>query len=327
MTIRTRYFVIASLLVLTVGVGTGLVGYYVGLPIITRHRAYADLQLVPRDAAVVAYADVHDVMRSGLRRRIRQAMPMQQNGQREFENETGINIETDIDRIVACFEAQRDSRIQKGGLVLARGRFDQVKIESLMRDHGAEVETYDGKRLITVGAAPLHAFALAFIEPGLVALGGTGLVRTAIDRKRGGASAVDNQDLMNLVNSLDEPNAWAVGRFDALRSTGSLPEAVIERLPAITWFSLSGHVDGGVRGVLRADTLDEDAAKNLRDVVRGFVALAKLQAGSTPQWQPMLQSLELGGSGKTVALSFSVPGEVFETIGAMIPRRDPPPAR
>ena len=32
MTTRTRYFVIASLLVLGVGLGTGLVAYYVGFP-------------------------------------------------------------------------------------------------------------------------------------------------------------------------------------------------------------------------------------------------------------------------------------------------------
>ena len=33
------------------------------------------------------------------------------------------------------------------GMVLARGRFDEVKIEALMREHGAHVENYSGKRL------------------------------------------------------------------------------------------------------------------------------------------------------------------------------------
>ncbi len=35
------------------------------------------------------------------------------------------------------------------GVVLARGRFDEVKIEGLMREHGARVDVYKGKRLIT----------------------------------------------------------------------------------------------------------------------------------------------------------------------------------
>ena len=46
--------------------------------------------------------------------------------------------------------------------------------------------------------------------------------------------------------------------------------------------SVSGHVNGGLRGIVRAETRDDEAANNLRDVVRGFLALAKLQAGRDP---------------------------------------------
>ena len=187
-----------------------------------------------------------------------------------------------------------------------------------MREHGAHVEDYQGKRLIVAdvnhGARP-QSFAVAFVEPGLVAVGNAGLVRTAIDLRKNGQDATANEDLMRLVRSLDAGNAWAVGRFDALRSTAKLPEAVASQLPAITWFSVSGHVNGGIRGVVRAETRDEAAANNLRDVVRGFMALGKLQFGSKPEWQGMMQSLELGGTGKTVALSFAFPSEVFDMIG------------
>ena len=92
---------------------------------------------------------------------------------------------------------------------------------------------------------------------------------------------------------------------------------MMSRLPAITWFSASGRVNGGISGVVRAETRDEAAAQNLRDVVRGFMALGKLQAGSKPEVQTMLQSLELGGEGKTVSLSFSVPAEIFDSLGAL----------
>ena len=65
---------------------------------------------------------------------------------------------------------------------------------------------------------------------------------------------------------------------------------------------------------MRAETRDEESAKNLRDVVNGFLALARLQAGSKPEFQALAQSLQLGGTGKTVELSFSVPGAVFDLI-------------
>lgn len=326
MTTRTRYFVVASLLVLSVGVGTGLVAYYVvGLPVGEPKGAFDEFRLMPRDAAVIAYADVHEVMTSDLRQRVRQAMP-RQNGQREFEDQTGINIETDIDRVVACFGVGNDGTAWSP-LVLARGRFNEVKIEALMRDRGGNVEDYKSKRLV-VGAGPdNHRLALTFVQPGLVAVGDPRLVRSAIDLQSGGESAADNRELMNLVGALGSANAWAVGRFDVLRSSAKLPAAVAERLPPITWFSVGGHVNGGITGVVRAEARDEAAATDLRDVVRGFMALARLQAGSSPQLQEMMQSLDLAGTGKTVSLAFSVPPGAFDALGAMRRRRDAPPSR
>lgn len=319
MTTGTRYFIVTSLLVLTVGVVTGLVAYYVGFPVtLQSNRLLEELRYLPRDASVVAYANVREVMDSELRPKLRRAMPGPSEGQRDFQNQTGINIETDIDRVVASLDP-RGGGTEGGGIVLARGRFDDRKIEALMRDHGGRADEYKGKRLVVAPARPDRpgrndSFALAFIEPGLVALGSVAMVRKAIDLQESGENVTANDELMERVRSLDG-NAWAVGRLDALGANTRLPEQVARQLPAITWFSANGRVDGGIRGVVQADTRDEEAANNLRDVIRGFMALAKLQAGSKPEFQAMMQSLELGGTGKTVALTFSVPGEVFDALG------------
>ena len=85
MTTRTRYFVVGSLLVLVAGVCAGLAAYYVGFPMSAFGQSGPkELQYVPRDAAVIAYANVHEVMTSELRQHVRQAVPMQmqENGQR-----------------------------------------------------------------------------------------------------------------------------------------------------------------------------------------------------------------------------------------------------
>jgi hypothetical protein len=338
MTTKTRYFVIASLLVLGVGLGTGLVAYYVGFPAGAAQRAGGpeELQYIPHDATVIAFANVQDVMNSQLRQKLLQALPMHEAGQKEFENQTGINIETDIDRIVASLNPDPSNSNTPGqGLVLARGRFDEVKIEALMREHGAEIEQYKTKRMIVVthtregatadGRYPSESFAVSFVEPGFVALGHASLVRSAIDLHQGGnnpqaglSSVTGNDELMALVRSLDSGNVWAVGRFDALASRARLPDSVTSRLPAITLFAVSGHINGGLRATVRAEARDDEAANNLRDVVRGFMGLAKMQAGSNPSAQLMMQSLELGGTGKTVALSFTVPAEVFDAVGGAL---------
>src|SRR5882762_8851410 len=171
MTTKTRYFVIASLLTLGVGLGTGLVAYYVGFPAgaVGRRGGPEELEYVPRDATVIAFANVHEVMTSELRQKIRHAVPLKEGGRQELERETGINIETDIDRVVACVNPDPGGTNMPGaGMVLARGRFDEVKIAALMREHGAHVESYNGKRLIvadvnkSVSVGDVHAHAGAF---------------------------------------------------------------------------------------------------------------------------------------------------------------------
>ena len=320
---RTRYFVITSLLVLVVGLGTGLLAYYVARPGgLVGSDGPPELQYVPRDAAVVAYADVREIMTSDVRQRIRRAiaLPVPEDGQRQFQERTGIDIESDIDRVVASLQPRPEGK--PAGLVLARGRFSDVKIEALMREHGAEVSDYNGTRVIEHRAGsgvPVpegDSVALAFLEPGLVAVGSGPMVRAAIDLGRSGENVTANGELMDVMRSLDSGNAWAIGRLDALTASGQLPAQLTTRLPAITWFSVSGRVDSEVRGVVRVETRDDQAASDLRDVVRGFLALGKLQAGSRPELQTMIQSLELGGTGKTVALSFSIPAAVFDMIGA-----------
>ena len=330
MTTKTRYFVIVSLLVLTVGLGTGLVAYYVGFPSGADH-GIDELRFVPRNATLVAYADVQAVMVSEVRQKILQVLPNRGNGQQEFQDQTGINIDTDIDRVVACLvpSSQASQGPHVAGMVLARGRFNATKIEALMREHGAQAEDYHGARLIVAEvdtkADGARSLSVAFLEKGsVVAVGSTEAVRTAIDLK-----AADNitssEEVMSLVRSLDG-NVWVVGNVEALRSQAKLPAGVASQLPPIAWFSASGHVDGGVSGVVRADARDDESGKNLRDVVQGVVALAKFQTVSHPELKSAVDSLLLGGSGKTVTLAFDVSPQMLDALvgAAQGFRRGPP---
>lgn len=314
-----------SLATLIVGLCAGLIAYYTGFATIAFSSTPDELQYIPKAATVVAYANVHDVMNSELRRRLRGIEPSHQDaGREEFQNRTGINIETDIDHVVACMTAKSETSGGENGLVLATGRFDQVRLEGLARGHGGTVTDYKGKRLLTHTTKNQESFALAFLKPGLVAFGGEPLVRQAIDLGQGGENITGNDEVMRLVREMDEGNAWAVGRFDALASRARLPQEIAGQIPPITWFAASGRVNGGITGMLKAEARDDQSAQNLRDVVRGFMALAKLQAGSKPQMQAMLQSLELGGTGKTVAISFSVPAEVLDGIAPKPPQERNP---
>jgi hypothetical protein len=331
MTKRTRYFLAGSAAMLAAGIGTGLVAYYTGgFQPVSASAVSNELRYVPADATMVAYVDVRAIMNSELRARLKQAMPMPEQGQKEFQEQTGINIEQDIDYIVASLSTGP----QRGApLVVARGRFSTGQLEGLIHAHGGTFGEYKGKRLANApkhtpvadgDAPPHHGFSLeegkgnmvlAFLEDGLIAFGEETRVKTAIDAQLSAHSITSNSEMMDLVTDIGrDNNAWAVGRFDVLASQAKLPDQIARQIPSVKWLAVAGHVNGGVSGSLRAEARDDKAAENLRDVVRGFLALARMQAQSDPRTASLVESLHMTGTGKTVMLSFTVPSEILQMI-------------
>lgn len=323
MSTKTRYFVAISGAILAIGLGTGLVASYMGLPVSVFSSAAGpeELQYVPADAAVVAYANVRDVMNSQFRQRFREMEPSADD-KNEFEEKTGLNFEEDIDSVVAAVMPKDNlsERPQDSFLILARGRYEAARLEALALEHGAEVSEYQGKRLIThrdtnaAGEPTGNDMAVGFVEPDMVAFGSLQTVQAAIDAHRENRNVVSNNDMMKLVNEIENANAWAVGRFDAIASKAGLPGELQAQMPQISWFSAAGHINGGVSGSFKAEAKDEASAQNLRDVLRGFLAMAKMQASNKPGMQQLVDSLVLSGEGKTVALAFTIPTEVLDII-------------
>jgi hypothetical protein len=318
---RTRYFVLSAGAILAVGLTTGLVASYMGgLPVAFSRAAGPDeLQYVPANAAVVAYANVHELMTSNFRERFRKLEP-DTTERDEFQQKTGVNIEQDIQTIVAAMIPGADGVTaggSKGMLILARGRFEQPRLEALALEHGGKVEDYQGKRLLThtkdTGEVDM---ALGFIDVDLLAMGNYEAVKRAIDAGTGN-NIVSNAELMRQVNELEGNNVWAVGRFDALANTGQLPSAIQAQVPAIQWFSAAGHVNGGLEGIFKAEAKDEESAQNLRDLLNGFLALARMQSSTRPELKTVVDSLQLSGDGKNIALSFSLPSELLDALEAM----------
>ena len=134
----TRYFMAGSAAVMAVGLSIGLVSYYGGgFPGLQASTGPTELAYVPADSAVIAYADVQAIMNSELRQQLKAAMPMHESGQPEFQEHTGIDIERDIDYVVASMTGNGTSRPR--GLVVARGRFNVFQLETLAREHGGTV--------------------------------------------------------------------------------------------------------------------------------------------------------------------------------------------
>ncbi len=360
---KTRYFLLGSAAVLVVGLCTGLMAYYgVASTGASAQVTMSDSEFryIPADVPVVAFADVRQVMDSDLRRRIEESRSDDdQRPQRDFEESTGIDFETDVDRIVAAMipttpttptaaggldaaaaaddaddaddgdddddgddpdddadhgDNDNDNDDDDGdGFAIVTGRFNPTQLEAFAGEHGGAVEEYRGVRIVQGGRD--EQMAIAFVEPGVLAVGGADAVRLAIDTRDAGQGLETNADMMRLVEGVEPgSNAWAVGRFDEFASQAKLPETVANQIPPIQWFSVSGQVNDGLQGTLRAETRDEQAANNLREVVRGFLALFRMQTGAQPELGGVLEGLQVGGDGRTVAISFSLTGQAIDAL-------------
>ena len=118
---------------------------------------------------------------------------------------------------------------------------------------------------------------LAFLEPGLVAIGSEAAIRSSIDAQLSAHSITSNNEMMELIADIDQGNnAWAVGRFDAIANQAKMPAEIASKLPAVKNFAVMTHIDGGVTGSFRAETKDDASAENLRQVVQGLLALGRM---------------------------------------------------
>jgi hypothetical protein len=320
MTNKTRYFMAGSTAVLGIGLCAGLVAFYAGgFQTVAAAPVANELRYVPADSTVIAYADLRSIMDSELRTRLKAAIPMHEQGQEEFKAQTGIDIERDIDYIVAAGSTGLPDAPLGGGLVVARGRFITAQLENLAVQHGGQVENYKGKQLIHSPANEGgHQMTLAFLEDGLIAIGTKARVQGAIDAQLTSHSITSNAEMMGIVSEIaSNNNAWAVGRFDAIATQANLPPELASRMPPVKWFSAAGHVNGGVSGTLRAEATDDASAELLRRQVSGVLALGEMVSKSDPTAGALIKSLQMSGSGRTVALSFAIPAEVLALIPQM----------
>jgi hypothetical protein len=90
----------------------------------------------------------------------------------------------------------------------------------------------------------------------------------------------------------------------------------------VQWFIVNLHVDGGVNGVARAIARDDQAAENLRDVVRGGLAAAHLMGGRDTRLDAVVNAIQVAGTGKDVAVSFTIPTEILDLINGVAGMRN-----
>lgn len=305
MTTRTRYVLLGGAGVMAVGLAGGLAAWVSSsLPPLVAQERPDELRYVPPEATVLSFAHVREVMDSDLRRRLREIRP-ELDGQREFQERTGIDIEQDIEYVVGGLVP--DGSDDTSGIAILAGRFDADRLETLAIEQGGAASDYRGSRLITIAD---ESVAMAFLEAGVIAIGSETLVKRTIDLPFAGGGVDSNDSLMGLLRHVERGStAWTIGRLDDPRGGEWLPDEVESQVSQVAAFAAGARVNGGVSGTLTAEARDEETGRNLRDLVQGFLALARLQVGSRPELSGLLDSIRLTVAGTNVTLAFDLPSD------------------
>ena len=235
MTRKTRYFVLIAVAVLVVGLAGGLVAYlaYNRVAGVTA-RIPPEMRYVPSDVALVAFADVHAVMTSDLRRALMPGVdPESRKGRQMMNDFAGVDVEKQVNRVVAYIRAvfpagptvtgkTRNAPDTGAGSRHVRARADRSVHSGARGDHGR----VPGRKIL-LRREDGHDIAVGLVGSDLIAMGQADLVRRVIDTSQDGSGSekniAANGEMMNLIRDSAGSTAWVVGQFDEISRRMRLP--------------------------------------------------------------------------------------------------------
>ena len=257
----------------------------------------------------------------------------------ELEEKTGINPERDVDQIYVSGGQPGLPGRGGDGIMVIVGRFDRYKVSRAIETEkkGVTSKSVQGTTVYLFNEDPSGkgSGAAAFLDDNTIVMGAQPSVEQVVgSRGRGEAPLRDNAGLLALLEGVRPGSTfWMVGDQSLL---SNLPKAIpgpggagtsqsIE-LPALKSLTVTGDLDPQVSLDLTGEAGDEAAAKNLADVVRGFVALATLQANTKPELKQLASAISVTTEATRVHVAARVPYDVIESLQPKRPSAPVAPA-
>jgi len=328
---RSRLVVLSS----TVVVGVGVLGALGALYLDPARAAVGPLPAeglaLPADTRFVMGFDVQRFVASPLYQRFgkdRQGSARPQ-AFTELEEKTGLNPERDVDRIVVAGRGT-DPGDRDRGIVLVSGRFDRTKLSRAIEteSRGVTSKSHQGTTVYLFREGAKGAGAVAFLDDDTLVLGSADSVEATVTAYAGGSTPVrSNARLIALLETV-KPGAtfWAAGDQTLLsRMPLSMPAPGGQgslSLPPIKSVVVTGELEPVVAIELTGEASDAKAAQNLADVVRGFVALASLQANQKPELKELASAVSVATEATRVHVNLRVSYELLDSLAPKRPMAD-----
>ncbi len=296
------------------------------------------MKLLPADATGVFAVDI----KKGLATPLGQKM-LEDKSQDylEFIKETGINPETDLDRMVGSVVLHGED--DWDFVMAVKGTFDREKLMAAGLKNGAQmtVSQYEGKPLIRVEDVEDQAEAAAenladamgqeadldvepnvswasFIDDSTVLWGSEQGVKSAIDVSVGKAKGMHtNEGLTALVSQTKtDAVAWAVFEIPE-----EMAKALAEESPMMASLAdlrsvilMIDYEDETILGLIHANGGTAEKNAQLAEFLNGMKAFFAMGASEDPDLGALLESIKITSSDQHVAIEMAIPEELMRRI-------------
>jgi hypothetical protein len=328
---RSRLVVFVSMVVVGLGVAAGISALYLDPARAAVGPLPAEGLVLPADARFVMGVDVKRLTASPFYKKQAALRP---DAFRDLEAHTGVNPERDVETLLVAGGAQDQ------GLALLVGNFDRARLaRAIETEKKGQVTWKDvlGTTVYLFNEGQKGAGAAAFLDDRRLVVGSARAVETAVGaHAQGGAGIKGNAAITGLLERVKPGSTfWMVGDQSLL---ANLPKSVpmgggdsTVTLPALKSVVMTGDLEPVVSVAIIGDATDEPSAKNLADVVRGFVAIMSMQGGQKPELKQLASAVSVTTDTNHVQVSARIP---YELIDALAPKRaataepaNPTPAR
>lgn len=275
--------------------------------------------LFPAETRFVVGLDVKRLVSSPLYQRFKaQARP---DALRDLEEKTGVNPERDVDQVLI---AGRGAGGPEHGLAVVIGSFDTYKLGRLIETSPKAKSigrNFEGFTEYVFSEGGKESKAVVFLDKQALVIGSQSAVEAAVSSRAKGAMPLrGNTSIMGLLERV-KPGAsfWMVGDQSLLQNLPSMIPAPGGNgnsiaLPTLKSLMATGELDPAISLAITGDTPDEAAATNLADIVRGFVALASMQASQRPELKDLAQAISVSTEKSQVHVNARFSYELLEAL-------------
>ncbi len=277
------------------------------------------LRIFPKDSTGVMFLDLAELRDNPLVREyfLDRADIQLLGAVAEFARRTGIDPKTDVDQVMLGQTGAHEF------LGVARANYDSIVIEQYFRDSDAGSETYSGR--VIYRQSLVADWSLSFVE-GLVLIGDDGSVRRAIDQwGTTSQSAMDSPELTAAIESIEEGNqVWGVGTLTEMRLPEAMaPPMAVNLIASLERVTYQLRLDEGLTVSAVGEFAGPDTARRTGDLLRGVVALGKMQVMESDDLIQLFDGLQVDSVESSVKIRFSADGELLRRVtelGFRMPR-------